>query len=381
MYLIIMTPKISMVDLVGQYQKIKPEVDAAITQVISSAQFINGSVVAAFEKQLAEFLKVNHVIACGSGTDALQVALMALDLQPGDEVITSTFSFVATAEVIALLGLKPVFVDISEQDYCLDVGQLEQAITHKTKAIIPVHLFGQSVNIDKIRTILFKQNFKIAIVEDTAQALGAQCLVDGEWSYAGTIGDFGCTSFFPSKNLGAFGDGGALFTNNADLAEKARMIVNHGSKKKYHHEIVGVNSRLDSIQAAVLQVKLNYLSIYNLARAEAASFYDEALGDIKGIVIPKTNTYSTHIFHQYTIRVYGGKRDELKDYLAVHSIPSMVYYPVSLHLQKAFLESNVNELPVAVKLSDEVLSLPMHTELKLEQLEEIVSKIQIFFNS
>ncbi len=372
--------KIEMVDLQRQYQKIKPEIDMAIQSVINSAHFIKGEEVKRFENNLAEYLDVEHVISCGNGTDALQLALMALNLQPGDEVITADFTFVATAEVIALLGLKPVFVDVDKNTFTIKAKAIEEAITSKTRAIIPIHLFGQTAEMNKITTIAKKYN--LYVIEDTAQALGCDYTFSNkETKKAGTIGDIGTTSFFPSKNLGAYGDGGAVFTNDDKLAAKLRMIANHGSERKYYNDIIGINSRLDTLQAAILNVKLYHLDKYNQARQQVAHFYDKKLEDIPEIKIPVRNTDSNPIFHQYTLKVPSKYRDHLRKYLTENDIPSMIYYPLPLHQQKAYKEAryNVDKLKKSIELSREVLSLPMHTELSEKELDFICSKINNFF--
>ena len=369
---------IPMVDLKSQYAKIESEIDSAIKDVIKNTTFINGPAVKEFASDLEKYLNVKHVIPCGNGTDALQIALMALDLKPGDEVITSTFTFIATAEVIALLGLTPVFVDIDRDNYNISVEEIKKNITSKTKVIIPVHLYGQCAPMEEIIEIA-KSN-DIFVVEDTAQAIGAKYkFKDGTELSAGTIGNIGTTSFFPSKNLGCYGDGGAIFTNDDKLAQKISMIVNHGSKVKYHHEIVGVNSRLDTLQAAVLKIKLPYLNSYCKARLFAGLKYNKGLRDIDWITTPKIMEYSTHVFHQYTIQVKNGKRDKLKEFLANKGIASMVYYPIPLHQQKAFKDNVRNTLfPVSEKFKSNVLSLPMHTELNNETLSFIIEKIKEF---
>ena len=370
-----------MVDLKSQYLNIKSEVNKAIQEVIDNTSFIKGKQVKEFEYNLATYVGAKHVITCGNGTDALQIALMALGLEAGDEVITSTFTFIATAEVIALLKLKPVFVDIDSDTFTLDANQIEQVISDKTKAIIPVHLYGQSANMEKVMQIAKENN--LFVVEDTAQAIGTNYTFDnGQVKQTGTIGDIGCTSFFPSKNLGAFGDGGALFTNNDEIAERIRMIVNHGSKVKYYHQLVGVNSRLDSIQAAILNVKLQHLNEYIDARQKAAAFYDEALSSVKGIKIPARNKKSTHTFHQYTIQLEGIDRNKLQAYLKEQGIPSMVYYPVPLHIQEAYKSYGYQkgDFPVSEELAQKVLSLPMHTELNEKQLKYISHHIKTFAN-
>jgi len=370
--------KIQMVDLLGQYKKIKPEVDAEMQKVIDQTAFINGPQVKEFAQDLAEYLNVKHVIPCGNGTDALQIALMALDLKPGDEVITPDFTFIATVEVVKLLGLKPVLVDVDPELYTMDTEKLKEAITPKTKAIVPVHLYGQCADMEEIMQVASQNN--LHVVEDVAQAIGSDYYFrNGKTVKAGTIGDIGCTSFFPSKNLGAFGDGGALFTHDDDLAEKMRMIVNHGSKVKYYHQVTGVNSRLDTLQAALLNVKLRYLNKYNEARQQAAAIYDELFEDVDGVKTPKRAAYSNHIFHQYTLLLNKDiDRDALKAFLAERKVPSMVYYPVPMHQQEAFLEDVAGDghFPVSNELVDRVLSLPMHTELTREQQVYIAEQVK-----
>jgi dTDP-4-amino-4,6-dideoxygalactose transaminase len=371
---------IKMVDLFTQYSKIKEDVDNAIANVINTTAFIKGPQISEFENNLAKYLNTKHVISCANGTDALMIALMALDLKPGDEVITPPFTFIATVETIAFLGLKPVFIDVEPGTFNIDCNKLEKLITNKTKAIIPVHLFGQCADMYKIMKIANKH--KLFVIEDTAQANGADFIFGcGTKQKAGTIGQIGCTSFFPSKNLGCFGDGGAMFTNSDELAERIRSISNHGMKVRYYHDMLGVNSRLDSIQAAVLNVKLKYLDEYNAARQKAAAFYDQALKGLDFVETPSYSNSSTHIFHQYTLKVKNGKRDQLKKYLEENNIPSMIYYPVPLHLQKAFKYLGLKEgdFPVSEALCKEVLSLPMHTELDNEQLNYICEKV-ISFN-
>lgn len=368
-----------MVDLKSQYKKIKPEIDNAIQNVIDSCQFVKGNDVKAFESELAEYLQVKNVIACGNGTDALQVALMALGLKPGDEVITTDFTFIATVEVIALLGLKPILVDVNPETFNIDIESVKKAITPKTKAIVPVHLFGQCADMEALLQIA--NEFGLFIVEDTAQGLGAEYkFSDGTIKKAGTIGNIGCTSFFPSKNLGCYGDGGALFTNDDYLAEQIRFITNHGMKVRYHHDMIGVNSRLDTIQASILRVKLPHLDDYNKARQNAAIKYNKALSGISEIDTPKTADFTNHIFHQYTIKVKNGKRDALKKHLDQLGIPNMVYYPIPLHKQKAFEPFvTINQtFSISNTLCDEVLSLPMHTELDDEQIEFITSAVKKF---
>ena len=413
-----------MVDLRGQYEKIKKEVDAGIQAVIDNTQFIKGPQIKQFEEALAKELNVKHVIACANGTDALQIAMMALDLKPGDEVILPVFTYVATAEVIALLGLTPVMVDVDPDTFCIDVNLIEAKITPRTKAIVPVHLFGQCADMDAIMQIAKKHN--LFVIEDTAQAIGAVYRGKSEEvrikstlnssllplhseialnssllplnSSAGTIGHIGTTSFFPSKNLGCYGDGGALMTNNDELAAKIRMICNHGQSVQYVHDVIGVNSRLDSIQAAVLSAKLPHLKSYAAARNEAAGWYDELLGGHPNIVIPKRNERSTHVFHQYTIKInyevgsmkYEGeeihssyfilhtsKRDAVRKLLSEQGIPTMVYYPIELHRQKAFAKywDGVERFPVSEELVQTVLSLPMHTEMTRERVAYVCKAV------
>ena len=374
--------KIQMVDLKGQYNKIQDKIDNAVLDVIKSTSYINGPQVKNFQKSLEDYLGVKHVIPCGNGTDALQVSLMALGLEPGDEVITADFTFAATVEVIELLQLKSVLVDVNPDTYTIDTEAIKKAITPKTKAIIPVHLFGQVANMDEILDIAKKNNLKV--IEDTAQAIGAEyTFVDGTVKKAGTIGDCGTTSFFPSKNLGGYGDGGAVFTNDDDLAYKLRGIVNHGMYKRYYHDEVGVNSRLDSIQAAILNVKLQYLDSYSEARHDAAMFYNDAFKEINSIIAPITSDNSTHVFHQYVMRVIGVNRDELKEHLEGKGIPAMIYYPVPLHLQKAYSHGEYDDSNFSITnmLVDEVIALPMHTELTKEELDYITTAVIEFINS
>jgi dTDP-4-amino-4,6-dideoxygalactose transaminase len=375
-----MTP-IRMVDLQSQYLKIKEEINKAISEVIESTVFIKGPQVSEFERELEKYLGIKHVITCANGTDALMIALMAIDLKPGDEVITPTFTFIATVETIAFLGLKPILADVDQATFNIDCSKLEKLITPKTKAIIPVHLFGQCANMAEI--LEFSKKHNLFVIEDTAQANGSDYIYkNGTKQKAGTIGHIGCTSFFPSKNLGCFGDGGAMFTNDDTLNEKLRIIANHGMKTRYYHDILGVNSRLDTIQAAVLSVKLKYLDSYNLARQNAAQFYNKALNGIEKLKIPVCADYSTHIYHQYTLCILNGKRDILKEHLVKSGIPAMIYYPVPLHLQKAFMNlgHKKGDFPVSELLTSQVLSLPMHTELDEEQLNYITSKLATFFN-
>lgn len=363
---------LQLVDLVNQYKKIKPEIDAAIHSVLDTGHFILGKAVSDFESNTAKYLGVKHAIGCASGTDALQVALMALNIGPGDEVITTSFTFVATVETIALLGAKPVYVDIEPDTFNIDSTKIEAAITKNTKAIIPVHLYGHSVDMDAIMQIAKK--YGLSIIEDTAQAMGAEY----KGKKVSAIGDIGSISFFPSKNLGAYGDAGMVVTNNDQLAEKLRMIILHGSKVRYYHEILGVNSRLDSIQAAVLNVKLKYLDEWNDARRKAAGIYDK-LFENTPVVTPKAKVYTKHIFHQYTLRVPN--RDQLADYLKSKGIPHAIYYPVPLHRQNAYahLAASDIHLPVTEQMTNEVISLPMHTELTYEMQEYISTEIKKFY--
>ncbi len=372
---------IQMVDLKSQYQKIKPEVDAALQEVVDSCQFINGPAVQRFSKNLANYLSAKHIIPCANGTDALQIALMALGLQPGDEVITAPFTFVATAEVIALLQLKPVFVDVNPCTFTLNEYQIEAVITDRTKAIIPVHLFGQGANMHAIMRLAAKHD--LAVVEDNAQAIGADYIFpDGKQQKLGTIGDIGCTSFFPSKNLGCYGDGGAIFTNDDRLAHQLRTIANHGSQTRYYHDLIGVNSRLDAMQAAVLDIKLKHLDDYNAARHKAAHFYSEKLKPVFGITVPKEASYSTHVYHQYTI-LLEQKRDKVQKALQEAGIPTGVYYPVPLHLQKAYQDGHyrAGDFPVSEDLASKVLSLPMHSELTEDIQTYIIDHLLKAFNA
>jgi UDP-2-acetamido-2-deoxy-ribo-hexuluronate aminotransferase len=372
--------KIKMVDLDPQYQRIKPEIDAAIQHVIDTSAFIQGPQVAQFAKALAGYAGANHVIPCANGTDALQIAMMALDYKPGDEIILPVHTYVATAEVIALLKLVPIFVDVEENTFNIDVDQIKKKITKKTVAIVPVHIYGQCANMEAILKIAKENN--LHVIEDAAQSLSAEFIFsNGNRKKSGTMGTIGTTSFFPSKNLGCFGDGGAIFTNDSSLAEKITMMANHGQKVKYHHDIIGVNSRLDTIQAAILNVKLKYLNEYTQKRNEVANYYDKALADIKQFQLPYRALYSTHAFHQYTVRVNGIDRDEFKLYLDGCKIPSMIYYPVPLHLQKAYHQPGVDQgaFPVTEKLSKTVLSLPIHTEMNEGQLKYICTIIRNYF--
>ena len=373
--------KIQMVDLKGQYQKIKTEVDAAMNEVISSTSFINGPAVKEFQSDLETYLNIKHVIPCANGTDALQIAMMALDLKQGDEVITANFTYVATAEVIGLLGLRPVLVEVNQDTFNIDIESIERNITSKTKAIVPVHLFGQCADMERIMAIAKKHN--LYVIEDTAQAIGADySFSDGRNFKAGTIGTIGCTSFFPSKNLGCFGDGGAIFTNNDELAKKIRMIAHHGQSVQYVHEVLGVNSRLDSIQAAILKIKLKHLDEYALSRNKVAEFYDKAFSNHSKIKIPSRSKNSTHVFHQYTLQIIGYDRSELREKLTEHGIPAMIYYPIPLHKQNAYKNERfkTNDFPITQKLCDTVLSLPMHTELDEETLNYITNTLLKIIN-
>jgi len=377
-----MKDAIQMVDLKSQYLKIKPEIDKALLDSVLGVAYINGPQVAKFKDSLKEFNKVASVVTCANGTDALQIAMMGLGFQPGDEIIVPAFTYIATVEVIALLGLIPKFIDVKEDTFELDHTQLENVISNKTVGIIPVHLFGQCSNMEAILSIAKKHN--IAVIEDTAQAMGAEYLYnDGKRAFAGTIGDIGTTSFFPSKNLGCFGDGGALLTQNLELGEKIHIIANHGQRKKYYHEVIGVNSRLDTLQAAILDVKLKYLNDYSAARQKVAKKYDERIGDLPSLAVPVKAAYSTHVYNQYTCRVKNGKRDELKSFLQEKGIPTMIYYPVPVHLQEAYqiYGYKENDFPVAERLCKEVISFPIHTEMKEDVQDYIIENIINFFNN
>lgn len=372
--------KLHMVDLMGQYQKIQKEVDEAVINVIRSSAYINGPEVKSFASELEEYLGVNNVIPCANGTDALQIAMMALDLQPGDEVITACFTYVATAEVIALLKLKPILVDVDPNTFDIDIEQLKAAITPNTKAIVPVHLFGQCANMEAIMEIA-KEN-DLYVIEDTAQAIGADyTFSDGTKKKAGTIGTIGCTSFFPSKNLGCFGDGGAIFCEDDELAKKIRMVANHGQSVQYVHNTVGVNSRLDSIQAAVLRIKLRHLDEYNQARLTAAKYYSEQLAEISELQTPVISPNSTHVFHQYTLKCKGIDRDALRSFLTEKGIPCMIYYPIPLHHQEAYKQegSSDEDFAVTLDLCKNVISLPIHTEMTQESQDIIINGIKEFF--
>ena len=370
--------KIQMVDLQSQYYKIKADVDNGILNVLNQAAFINGPEVKSFQSELETYLDVKHVIPCANGTDALQIALMALGLKEGDEVITADFTFAATVEVIHLLKLKSVLVDVDYDTFTMDTEKLKAAITPKTKAIIPVHLFGQCANMEEILNIAKEHN--LYVIEDNAQAIGSEfTFSDGSVKKSGTMGIIGTTSFFPSKNLGCYGDGGAIFTQDDNLAHKIRGIVNHGMYERYYHDEVGVNSRLDSIQATVLRKKLPLLDTYNEARRKAADYYDEAFAGCAEILTPRRAEYSTHVFHQYTLRITNGKRNELQQFLTEKEVPAMIYYPVALRKQKAyFQDSNDADFVNTDRLLGEVISLPMHTELDDEQLKYISDAVLEF---
>ena len=373
--------EIQMVDLRAQYEKIGLEIDHAIKEVLLSTAFIKGPDVKLFEEELQEYMGVKHVVSCANGTDALYLAMMVLGLKPGDEVITTNFTFIATVEVVALLGLKPVIVDPEPGTFNISVEAVRKAITPKTKAIVPVHLFGQCAYMESIMELANKHD--LFVIEDAAQATGADYLFkNGTTKKAGTIGHIGTTSFFPSKNLGCYGDGGALYTNDETLAGKLRSIANHGMKVRYQYDNIGVNSRLDTIQAALLRVKLKYLSKFNMARKEVADFYDETFARCRSISVPERASYSSHIFHQYTIKLENNKRDELKKFLESKKIPSMVYYPAPLHVQKAYsyLGYNDNDFPVTTSLCKEVLSLPMHPDMEKDQLDYITTNVLEFFD-
>ncbi|MBP6287352.1 MAG: DegT/DnrJ/EryC1/StrS family aminotransferase [Ferruginibacter sp.] len=372
---------LQMVDTKTQYHKIKKEVDDAVTEVMESSMFIGGKVVNEFAANLAAYHGSKHCIPCANGTDALQIAMMALGLKPGDEVITPSFTYIATVEVAALLNIKPVFIEVDQRTFCIDPAAIEKAITPKTKAIIPVHLYGQAADMEKIMAIAKKHN--LFVIEDNAQAIGCDyTFSNGTIKKTGTIGHIGCTSFYPSKNLGAFGDGGAMFTDDDDLAGKLRMIASHGQSKRYYHDVVGCNSRLDAIQAAILNIKLKHLDEYIAARRKAADFYDKAFTENKNISIPFREGNNKHVFHQYTLVLNGVDRDGLNQYLSEQGVPSMIYYPVPAHRQKMFdaFGGSSYELPVTDWLTERVISLPIHTELDEEQQRFIVSKVLEFVN-
>jgi len=375
--------KIQMVDLITQYEKIKPEIQPAIADIMDKAQFINGPAVHEFKESLAQYLSAKHVIPCANGTDALQIAMMALGLKPGDEVITPSYTYIATTEVVGLLRLKPVFVDCDDQTFNISPEAIEEAITPKTKAIVPVHLYGQACDMEKIMKIAEKHS--LFVIEDNAQAIGSDyTFSDGTVKKTGTIGDIGCTSFFPSKNLGCYGDGGAICTNNDELAAQIQMVANHGQSKRYYHDVVGVNSRLDTIQAAVLKAKLKRLDDYIDARRKAADFYDRAFSDVKEITTPYRDAKTKHVFHQYTLKLADNvDRDGMVEFLKEKDIPAMIYYPVPAHKQKMFsdLDTEVRDLTTTDWLTSRVISLPMHTELENEQLEYITSAVNDYIRS
>lgn len=377
--------KIQMVDLISQYEKIQPEIDKAVIDVIRSSQYINGPEVKSFQSELENYLHATHVIPCANGTDALQIVMMALGFLPGDEVITANFTYVATAEVIALLKLKPVLVDVNPDTFMIDPKSIEAAITSRTVAIVPVHLFGQCADMEAIMDIAKKHH--LAVIEDTAQAIGANYYFKSEIGStprsvkAGTIGTAGCTSFFPSKNLGCYGDGGAIFTNDNELAKKIRMIANHGQSVQYYHDEVGVNSRLDSIQAAILRIKLKHLDEYAKARNRVASHYDAAFANHPNIITPKRFKNSDHVFHQYTLVLKNADRNKLRDFLAEKNIPAMIYYPVPLHLQKAYNDTRYQpgDFPVTEMLCKNVISLPIHTEMSDDEMKYITDGVLEYF--
>lgn len=373
---------IQMVDTLSQYHAIKPEVDAAIHEVLDSAAYINGKAVQNFTHSLGQYLDVKHTIPCANGTDALQIAMMALGLQPGDEVITPSFTYIATTEVVALLKLTPVFVEVDPQTFCIDLKSIRKAITPKTKAIVPVHLYGHAAPMEEIMAIA--KEYGLYVIEDNAQAIGSDyTFSDGTKKKTGTIGTIGATSFYPSKNLGAYGDGGAIFTHDDALAHQMKMIANHGQQKRYYHEVVGCNSRLDSIQAAVLNIKLKKLDEYNAARQAVAAFYNKAFANHPAIVTPYVAGYSTHVYHQYTLQLKGLDRDGLVAYLAEHKIPSMIYYPVPGHKQDMFASFGLKEtlLPVTDELTNCVISLPIHSEMGEDQLSFICTHVLNFINN
>jgi UDP-2-acetamido-2-deoxy-ribo-hexuluronate aminotransferase len=373
---------LQMVDLKGQYLKIKEEVDNAIHEVITTTAFINGPAVQDFSNALQDYLQVKHVIPCANGTDALQIAMMALGLKPGDEIITPSFTYIATVEVVALLNLKPVFVEVDPKTFCMDVNGIEAAITSKTKAIVPVHLYGHSADMEPILAIAKKHN--LFVIEDNAQAIGGNyTFSDGKKVANGTMGDIGCTSFFPSKNLGCYGDGGAIFTNNDELALQLKMAANHGQSKKYYHDVVGCNSRLDTMQAAVLNIKLKHLDEYCTARRVAATYYNNAFANHPKIITPFCAENSYHVYHQYTLQLKDVNRDAVKEALEKVGIPTMIYYPIPAHRQKMFNSFNLGELhlPITDNLTSQVLSLPIHTEMTEEILSYITTNLLTIINA
>ncbi len=371
-----------MVDLVSQYEKIQPQIDQKLLEVVRSSQYINGPEVKTFAKELEEFLGVKHVIPCANGTDALQIAMMALGLKPGDEVITASFTYIATVEVIKLLGLTPVLVEVDPHTFNLDVQAFKAAITEKTKAVVPVHLYGQCANMEEILEVAKENDLKV--IEDTAQAINADyTFSEGEVVKAGCMGDIGTTSFFPSKNLGCYGDGGAIFTNNDHLATELRQMANHGQTIRYHHDNIGVNSRLDSLQAAVLRIKLRELNLYTEARQKTAAAYDEAFRNEEKLTVPFRDPKSTHVFHQYTLKTHGIDRNKMQEFLATKNVPSMIYYPIPVHKQKAYADERYQQMDFSSTdaLCDSVISLPMQTELDNEQLTHIINSVKEFLNS
>jgi len=372
---------IQMVDLLGQYEKIQEEIDKAVIDVVRSTAYINGPEVKSFQQELEEYLNVKHVIPCANGTDALQLCMMALGLEPGDEVITTSFTYVATAEVIALLRLTPVLVDVDAETFNIDLDALKAAITPRTKAVVPVHLFGQTCDMEPLMALAKEHN--LYVIEVTAQAIGCMYVnSDGSKKRAGCIGDFGTTSFFTSKNLGCYGDGGAIFTNNDTLAAKARKMANHGQRVRYYHDEIGVNSRLDSIQAAILRIKLRHLDTYTKGRQDAAARYDQAFSDNQELITPVRANNSTHVFHQYTLQTVGVSRDAIVERLTKEGIPAMIYYPVPLHMQKAYTDERYTEgmFPVTEKLCKTVFSLPMHSELGETQQNLIINAVKEALN-
>jgi len=380
--IVVVMNKIEMVDLRTQYQRIREEVNQAIQSVLDSTAFINGKDVGIFGDTLAKLIRVKSAIPCANGTDALQIAMMALGFKPGDEVIVPVHTYVATAEVIALLGLTPVFVDVDDDTFCINVKDVEAAITPRTVAVVPVHLYGQCADMESLLALAKKH--KLHVIEDAAQAFGAEYYFsNGEKARAGAMGTIGTTSFFPSKNLGCYGDGGAVFSQDPELGERMRMIANHGQKVKYHHDVIGINSRLDTLQAAILQVKIKYLDEYAAKRSAVADFYDEAFGGHASIKIPVRSSKSTHVFHQYTIQVPAGDREDLRQFLQGKDIPTMIYYPVPLHLQKAYRREGFGEgsFPITERLSKTVLSLPIHTEMDADQMEFISKSVLSYFES
>ena len=376
-----MSNSIKMVDLHGQYLRIKDEIDAAIGQVLDSTAFINGPQVQTFARAFADYNGIDHVVPCGNGTDALQIALMTLDLQPGDEVILPVHTYVATAEVIALLKLQPVFVDVNPATFNIDINRIEERLTKRSKVIVPVHLYGQCADMEPL--LALARQHQLRVIEDSAQATGASyTFSDGTTKKAGTMGHIGCTSFFPSKNLGCYGDGGAMLLADEALATKARMIANHGQSKKYHHDLIGCNSRLDTLQAAILAAKLPHLDDYNRARQQVAQHYNEAFAGTEQLITPAVLPQSTHVYHQYTLRVQGVERDRLQEKLAAAGIPTMIYYPVPLHLQQAYkgYGYQAGDFPLAEELSKTVLSLPVHTELTTDQQDYIIEHVLRFIH-